>query len=267
MGHDSHSPPHRARKRFGQNFLHDPGIIGRIIASINPKPGDNLIEIGPGQGAITFPLLNLCQAMQVVELDRDLIAILNETKPADTTLTIHNQDALKTDFCQLAGERPARVIGNLPYNISTPLLFHLLTQAQCIEDMHFMLQKEVVDRMAAGPGDNNYGRLSVMLQYHCDVESLFTIGPGAFNPAPKVDSAFVRLIPHAQPPVTINSYRNFEALVKQAFSQRRKTLRNNLKPLLSGDQIAALDIDPGIRAEQLSLAQFARLANQLPLQG
>jgi 16S rRNA (adenine1518-N6/adenine1519-N6)-dimethyltransferase len=254
---------HRARKRFGQNFLHDPGIITRIVNAINPGPHDNLIEIGPGQGAITFPLLAICKKIQAVELDRDLIALLESNKPTDTELTIHSQDALKTDFCALAGDRPARIVGNLPYNISTPLLFHLLTQSNCIQDMHFMLQKEVVERMAATAGGNNYGRLSVMLQYHCDVEPLFTIGPGAFNPPPKVDSAFVRLIPHKQPPVTINSYDSFATLVKQAFAQRRKTLRNNLKPLLNDEQIVAAAIDPGIRAERLSLQDFARLANLL----
>jgi len=198
-----------------------------------------------------------------VELDRDLIAFLGKAKPAGSELIIHNQDALKTDFCALAGDHLVRILGNLPYNISTPLLFHLLTQKHCIQDMHFMLQKEVVERMAAAPGSSSYGRLSVMIQFHCRVEPLFIIGPDAFRPAPKVDSAVVRLTPHATPPVAVNDEQVFSDLVRQAFSQRRKTLRNNLKNLLDADAIQVLGIDPGIRAERLALNDFARLANRL----
>ena len=192
---------HKARKRFGQNFLHDPGIIRRIVSSINPRPGDRLVEIGPGQGAITRELLQAAGHLDAIELDRDLIAPLAQSCGELGQLQIHCADALKFDFRGLADKgHKLRVVGNLPYNISTPLLFHLLEQADCIEDMHFMLQKEVVDRMAAQPGGKAYGKLSVMLQVQCEITPLFIIGPGAFKPAPKVDSALVRLQPHREPP-------------------------------------------------------------------
>ncbi|MES9824583.1 MAG: 16S rRNA (adenine(1518)-N(6)/adenine(1519)-N(6))-dimethyltransferase RsmA [Candidatus Thiodiazotropha endolucinida] len=256
-------PTHRARKRFGQNFLHDPGIIQRIVQAINPQPGDNLVEIGPGQGAITTELLPPIGRMQAIELDRDLVGPLAERCASLGELRIHNTDALKFDFTQLAeAERPLRVVGNLPYNISTPLLFHLLDQADQIRDMHFMLQKEVVDRMAAKPGSKTYGRLTVMLQARAEVTSLFNIGPGAFNPPPKVESAFVRLLPLKPPPYQIDDWDRFSRLVNQAFSQRRKTLRNSLGKLLTADAITAAGIDPGNRAEQLSVAEFVNLANQ-----
>ncbi|MBW9264442.1 MAG: 16S rRNA (adenine(1518)-N(6)/adenine(1519)-N(6))-dimethyltransferase RsmA [Candidatus Thiodiazotropha sp. (ex. Lucinisca nassula)] len=256
-------PTHRARKRFGQNFLHNPGIIQRIVQAIDPQPGDNLVEIGPGQGAITTELLPLIGRMQAIELDRDLVGPLAERCASLGELQIHNTDALKFDFTQLAeAERPLRVVGNLPYNISTPLLFHLLDQADQIRDMHFMLQKEVVDRMAAKPGSKTYGRLTVMLQARAEVTSLFSIGPGAFNPPPKVESAFVRLLPLKPPPYQIDDWDRFSRLVSQAFSQRRKTLRNSLGKLLTADAITAAGIDPGNRAEQLSVAEFANLANQ-----
>ncbi|MEW8016988.1 MAG: 16S rRNA (adenine(1518)-N(6)/adenine(1519)-N(6))-dimethyltransferase RsmA, partial [Candidatus Thiodiazotropha endolucinida] len=251
------------RKRFGQNFLHDPGIIQRIVQAIDPQPGDNLVEIGPGQGAITTELLSLIGRMQAIELDRDLVGPLAERCASLGELQIHNTDALKFDFTQLAvAERPLRVVGNLPYNISTPLLFHLLDQADQIRDMHFMLQKEVVDRMAAKPGSKTYGRLTVMLQARAEVTSLFNIGPGAFNPPPKVESAFVRLLPLKQSPYQIDDWDRFSRLVSQAFSQRRKTLRNSLGKLLTADAITAAGIDPGNRAEQLSVAEFVNLANQ-----
>ncbi|MEW8141468.1 MAG: 16S rRNA (adenine(1518)-N(6)/adenine(1519)-N(6))-dimethyltransferase RsmA [Candidatus Thiodiazotropha endolucinida] len=254
---------HRPRKRFGQNFLHDPGIIQRIVQAIDPQPGDNLVEIGPGQGAITTELLSLIGRMQAIELDRDLVGPLAERCASLGELQIHNTDALKFDFTQLAvAERPLRVVGNLPYNISTPLLFHLLDQADQIRDMHFMLQKEVVDRMAAKPGSKTYGRLTVMLQARAEVTSLFNIGPGAFNPPPKVESAFVRLLPLKQSPYQIDDWDRFSRLVSQAFSQRRKTLRNSLGKLLTADAITAAGIDPGNRAEQLSVAEFVNLANQ-----
>lgn len=254
---------HIPRKRFGQNFLHDANIIRKILAAIAPQPGQDLLEIGPGQGAITLPLLERCGRLQAVELDRDLLAPLAAAAAPLGEFTLHNRDALRTDFCALrAGEQRLRVIGNLPYNISTPLLFHLLDQADCIEDMHFMLQKEVVERMAAAPGTEHYGRLSVMLQYRCKVEPLFGIGPGAFRPAPKVESAFVRLLPYRTPPVAVRDTAVFARVVQLAFGQRRKTLRNTLKGILDATDFAALGIDPRVRAEQLDLATFARLADR-----
>ncbi|MFP5507292.1 MAG: 16S rRNA (adenine(1518)-N(6)/adenine(1519)-N(6))-dimethyltransferase RsmA [Gammaproteobacteria bacterium] len=254
---------HTPRKRFGQNFLHDQNVIRKILAAIQPQPGQDLIEIGPGQGAITLPLLQACGSLQAVELDRDLLQPLQAAAAHLGELILHNRDALRTDFCALRrGERRLRVVGNLPYNISTPLLFHLLDQADCIEDMHFMLQKEVVERMAAVPGSDAYGRLSVMLQYRCAVLPLFGIGPGAFRPPPKVESAFVRLVPHRTPPVPVQDEALFARVVQLAFGQRRKTLRNTLKGLLDDADFAAAGIDPQIRAEQLDLAAFARLADR-----
>ena len=253
---------HRPRKRFGQNFLHDPGVIGKIIAAIGPHPGENLVEIGPGQGAITLPLLAAAGELTVIELDRDLIEPLRTRCETAGKLNVFNVDALGFDFCQLANEKPARIVGNLPYNISTPILFHLLDHHGCIRDMHFMLQKEVVQRMAAGPGSKQYGRLSVMLQYRCRVTSLFAIGPGAFNPPPRVESAFVRLEPFDQLPVSVDSEAVFTKLVRQAFSQRRKTLRNALRDMLDADEISQLGIDPSVRAEMLTLRDFAALADR-----
>jgi 16S rRNA (adenine1518-N6/adenine1519-N6)-dimethyltransferase len=253
---------HRPRKRFGQNFLTDRNIVGKIVAAIAPRPGENLVEIGPGLGALTRPLLERARRLQVVELDRDLIPQLKENCRDAGELIVHSADALEFDFSTLARpDAPLRIAGNLPYNISTPLLFHLIEYISRIGDMHFMLQKEVVDRMAAAPDSPDYGRLSVMLQYHCRVEPLFTVPPGAFNPRPKVDSRIVRLRPHPVPPCAVACYADFTSLVKQAFAQRRKTLRNNLKPLLDADSIAALGIDPGTRAETLALTDFAKLAN------
>ena len=257
---------HRARKRFGQNFLHDPGVIWRIVQSINPQSGQRVVEIGPGQGAITFPLLQACGRLDVVELDRDLVAPLAHKAAGLGELVIHQADALRFDFSSLAQGGKLRVVGNLPYNISTPLLFHLLAQSSYIQDMHFMLQKEVVERMAAEPGGGNYGRLSVMIQYHCKVEQLFRIGPGAFRPAPKVDSAFVRLTPWIQPPASVDDYACFARLVRQAFAQRRKTLRNTLKGLLTEDEIRISGSDPSARPETISLQQYAALANRLAQQ-
>jgi 16S rRNA (adenine1518-N6/adenine1519-N6)-dimethyltransferase len=257
---------HRARKRFGQNFLHDPGVIQRIVHSISPQPGQRVVEIGPGQGAITLPLLQACGRLDVVELDRDLVQPLAQKASGLGTLVIHQADALRFDFSALAQGGKLRVVGNLPYNISTPLLFHLLAQSGYIQDMHFMLQKEVVQRMAAEPGNGDYGRLSVMIQYHCKVEELFRIGPGAFRPAPKVDSAFVRLTPWVQPPAGVDDYDCFGKLVKQAFAQRRKTLRNTLKGLLTDAEICASGSDPSVRPETLSLQQYAALSNRLAKQ-
>jgi 16S rRNA (adenine1518-N6/adenine1519-N6)-dimethyltransferase len=252
---------HQPRKRFGQNFLHNPIVIARILRAINPRAGEHLVEVGPGRGAITTELLKACGELDAVELDRDLIEPLARLCGPLGRLQIHGTDALTLDFCSLASDgRPLRVVGNLPYNISTPLLFHLLDQAHCIGDMHFMLQKEVVERMAALPGRKVYGRLSVMLQAFCDVEALFDIGPGAFTPAPKVHSSFVRLRPLAQPRVAIPDPARFALVVSRAFGQRRKTLRNALKGLLDEAAMEEAGVDPGDRAERLDVAAFAALA-------
>ncbi len=252
---------HQARKRFGQHFLHDRNVIGRIVAALAPKDGELIVEIGPGKGALTHVLLNQLTHLHAVEFDRDLVARLRAEIPAEH-VTLHQADALKFDFCQLATNgRKLRVIGNLPYNISTPLLFHLLEQASCIQDMLFMLQKEVVQRLGAAPGGKDYGRLSVMIQYRCAVEKLFNVAPGAFTPAPRVDSSIVRLVPHARPPVTVNDTEQFAHLVKAAFTSRRKVLRNTLKGVVTPETMAALGIDAGRRAETLSLAEFAVLSN------
>jgi 16S rRNA (adenine1518-N6/adenine1519-N6)-dimethyltransferase len=259
---------HRPRKRFGQNFLHDPQVIARIVAAVNPQPDDHLVEVGPGQGAVTVPLLQAAGRMDAVELDRDLIEPLLRQCAAAGELTIHQGDALKFDFCSLARDgRPLRLVGNLPYNISTPLLFHFLDQARCITDMHFMLQKEVVDRMGAGPGSKTYGRLSVMVQSRCRVMPLFDIGPGAFNPPPKVESAVVWLAPYAEPPTHIRDRARFEQIVAAAFAQRRKTLRNALRDLVSEDEMRHAGIQPAARAETLSPGDFARLANEACIDG
>ena len=249
------------KKRFGQHFLHDRNVIGRIVAALAPRPEDHVVEIGPGKGALTRELAKHLAHFDAVELDRDLLAHLQSLIPPGK-LALHNADALKFDFCGLmqAG-RKLRLVGNLPYNISTPLLFHLLDQAGCIEDMLFMLQKEVVDRMCAAPGGKVYGRLSVMIQYRCAVEKLFDVAPGAFTPPPKVDSSVTRLVPHATPPVTVKDEAQFSRVVRAAFASRRKTLRNNMKGLLSAEQMLTLGIDPIRRAETLSLAEFAALSN------
>jgi len=254
---------HRPRKRFGQNFLHDPVIIGKIVSAVHPGKEDLLFEIGPGQGAITAPMLAAAGTLSVVELDRDLIEPLKVRCAELGTLAVYNADALNFDFCSHANGSPLRVIGNLPYNISTPLLFHLLEQHRCIKDMHFMLQKEVVERMAAGPGSRQYGRLSIMLQYRCRVTPLFTIGPEAFDPPPKVESAFVRLEPFDRPPVQVADEVLFEKLVRQAFSQRRKTLRNTLRDMVDAGVMIELGIDPSARAETLAIKDFAVLANHI----
>ena len=256
---------HKARKRFGQNFLHDQRIIDRIVASIAPKPEQRLVEIGPGRGALTEPLLAATDGeLDIIELDRDLIPILRAQFFDAKNLRIHEADALRYDYGQLVtDERKLRLVGNLPYNISTPLMFHLLNWAGQIHDMHFMLQKEVVERLCAAPGDNAYGRLGIMMQYHCEARYLFTVPPGAFQPAPKVESAIVRLTPRAEPRVAADDVDLLATVVRTAFNQRRKTLRNNLKPLLSGDALEALGINPGERAENLAIADFVHIANAL----
>ncbi|AHF04538.1 16S rRNA methyltransferase [Marichromatium purpuratum 984] len=254
--------PHQPRKRFGQNFLHDQGVIARIHAAIAARPGERLVEIGPGQGAITAGLLEAVGELDVVELDRDLIEPLRARLGGRGTLRIHNVDALKFDLCALrqGPEERVRVVGNLPYNISTPLLFHFLAQSRCLADLHLMLQKEVVDRMVAEPGSKIYGRLSVMVQTQCRARSLLRIGPGAFNPAPKVDSAVVRLEPVAER-YPLADPEHHARIVAAAFGQRRKTLRNSLSGLVTPEQFARAGIDPVRRAETLSVTEYATLAN------
>jgi len=254
---------HRARKRFGQNFLSDPGIIQRIIQSINPKPGQRLIEIGPGLGALTCPVLNLVGEMDVIELDRDIIPKLQLNCGLDAVqnnrLRIHNVDVLNFNFSDLKYEEPLRIIGNLPYNISTPIIFHLVEYSGIIQDMYFMLQKEVVQRLAAKPDTSNYSRLSVMAQYYFQVNALFLVPPESFQPVPKVESAIVRLIPHKEKPVKVDNEQAFASLVNQAFSQRRKTLRNVLKDICSAQQLESIGIDPSSRAQTLTLQQFSNI--------
>jgi 16S rRNA (adenine1518-N6/adenine1519-N6)-dimethyltransferase len=251
------------KKQLGQHFLHDRNVIEKIVLAVNPKPGDNLVEIGPGQGAITFPLLRKHGSLTVIEFDRDLITPLSEAALGIGELTIVHKDVLKVDFGKLAGEGRVRLVGNLPYNISTPILFHVLEHAEAIVDMHFMLQKEVVERMAAAPGSKVYGRLSVMLQAICEVEPLFEIGPAAFRPPPKVDSAVVRLRPKARDSIGITDPALFERLVRDAFGQRRKTLRNAVQAVCSAEQISAAGLRPQLRAEQLAVGEFIKLANFL----
>lgn len=252
---------HRARKRFGQNFLQDTLIIDRIVRSIAPQSDDNIVEIGPGQGAITAPLLDACPKLNVVEIDNDLIPILLAQFAKYKDFKIFKEDALKFDFQQLAQEKPLRIVGNLPYNISTPLIFHLLSFYQNIADMHFMLQKEVVERLAAKASSKHYGRLSVMVQYYCDVEHLFDVPPESFHPQPKVNSAIVRLSPHRTLPEPADDVELLSKLVNTCFQQRRKTLRNSLKQLLSNEQIEALPIDTKLRPENLSLKDYVTLSN------
>lgn len=251
---------HVAKKRFGQNFLTDQGIITSLVDAIAPQADDLMVEIGPGLGALTQPLLKKLKHLHVVELDRDIVSWM-QNHYASNSIAIHNVDALKFDFASLGTK--LRVVGNLPYNISTPILFHLLDNVQHIIDMHFMLQKEVVERMVAAPSTPAYGRLSVMLQYHLQMEYLFTVPPEAFVPAPKVESAFVRAIPHRSLPHPAKDPQLLAKVVTSAFGQRRKTLRNTLKGLLSDEGFSLLGIDPQLRAENLSLAEFVAIANHL----
>jgi len=252
---------HRARKRFGQNFLSDPSVIHRIIQSINPKSGQRIIEIGPGLGALTCPILKMVGEMDVIELDRDIVPKLQLNCGLDAVqnnkLRIHNIDVLQFDFADLKYDEPLRIIGNLPYNISTPIIFHLVEHSQMIQDMYFMLQKEVVLRLAAKPDTSNYSRLSVMAQYHFKVDALFLVPPESFDPIPKVESAIVRLIPHKDKSIKVDDEKAFAKLVTQAFSQRRKTLRNVLKDICSAEQLESIGISPSSRAQSLSLQQFA----------
>jgi len=251
---------HRARKRFGQNFLVDGTYIDRILDAVRPAAGQRIVEIGPGQAALTRPLAASGARLQLLEIDRDLAVTLRERFASADNVSVHEGDALDVDFAALTGGERCRLVGNLPYNISTPLLFHVLRWSRLIEDMHFMLQKEVVDRIAAMPGGKTWGRLSVMIRYHCQVSPLFEVPPGAFRPAPRVTSAVVRLVPRDEPPVRIRDFARFDHLVATAFAQRRKTLRNSLRGLLDAAAIEAAGVDPGARPETLGLEQFAALA-------
>ena len=250
-----------AKKRFGQHFLHDQAVLERIVRTVNPKPDDVLVEIGPGRGALSCLLLPKLERLRVVEIDRDVVGALRAACSQSDRLEIHMGDALAFDFAQFASaDRPLRLVGNLPYNISTPLLFHLLGIADQVRDMHFMLQKEVVDRICAEPGSDDYGRLTVSMAARAQSVSLFDVGPEAFHPPPKVDSAVVRIRPCAAP-FPLSDIGAYDRLVAAAFNQRRKTLSNGLKGLLTAAQIEAVGIAPGIRAEQLAPAEFARLAD------
>lgn len=262
MTEQRHYP--KARKRFGQNFLHDDAVIADIVAAISPQPDQHLVEIGPGRGAITAPLLAECGWLDVIELDRDLVPILAKQFSAKKHLRIHEADALQFDFRSLEkSTEKLRVIGNLPYNITTPLLFHLLEQASVIEDMCFMLQREVVERICAAPGGKNYGRLSIMIQYQCFVEQLFIVPPTAFDPPPKVESAIIYLQPR---PTFLGgevSLKTLGDLVTKAFSQRRKTIANTLKNSISMAILQSQGIDPGQRPETLSVEQYVALARAI----
>ena len=260
-------PEHKARKRFGQNFLHDPVVIERIVKAIRPQAGEILIEIGPGLGAITEPVAERTDRLTVIELDRDLAARLEQHPTLSDKLTIIQTDAMKFDFASLAQPgRKMKIFGNLPYNISTPLLFHLFNFCPLIENMHFMLQKEVVQRMTAAPGSKAFGRLTVMTQYYCEALPVVEVGPGAFKPAPKVDSAVVRLLPRNRPEAEQVPVHLLNQVCLEAFNQRRKTLRNCLGNLATAEQLEALGLDPGQRPEQLSVDDFIRIGRWLATQ-
>ena len=246
------------RKRFGQNFLEDAGVVAHIMAAIRPQSGHRFVEIGPGLGALTLPLLQRLEHLDVIEIDRDIVADLRARHGPDR-LTIHDGDALKFDFVAMGQD--LRVVGNLPYNISTPLLFHITSQAGAVRDAHFMLQREVVERMSAQPGTSEYGRLSVMLQYRWSIESLFDVPPTAFRPVPKVWSSVVRMIPHRVLPNAAHDEKLLAEVVMRAFGQRRKTLRNTFREMLLSSDFEQLGIDPVARGETLSVADFVRIAN------
>ncbi|HEX4480912.1 MAG TPA: 16S rRNA (adenine(1518)-N(6)/adenine(1519)-N(6))-dimethyltransferase RsmA [Rudaea sp.] len=257
------SDAHVPRKRFGQHFLHDAGILKRIVECISPKPDERVVEIGPGEGALTLPLLRAAGKLTAIELDRDLIEPLRQKARGVGELEIISADVLTVDFSALSDGRPLRIVGNLPYNISTPILFHCLDYAAAISDMHFMLQKEVVDRMAAAPGSKVYGRLSVMLQFRCSVEPLLHVPPTAFRPPPKVDSAVVRLVPHATATLPDIDAKLLGTVVRAAFGQRRKTLSNALRDVATSADIEAAGIDPRARAEQIPVEGFVNLVRHL----
>ncbi|AJZ88147.1 16S rRNA (adenine(1518)-N(6)/adenine(1519)-N(6))-dimethyltransferase RsmA [Cedecea neteri] len=256
---------HLARKRFGQNFLNDQFVIDSIVSAINPQPGQAMVEIGPGLGALTEPVGERMDKLTVIELDRDLAARLQTHPFLAPKLTIYQQDAMTMDFGDLSQKigQPLRVFGNLPYNISTPLMFHLFSYTDAIADMHFMLQKEVVNRLVAGPNSKAYGRLSVMAQYYCNVIPVLEVPPTAFTPAPKVDSAVVRLVPHATLPHPVKDLRVLSRITTEAFNKRRKTIRNSLGHLFSAEVLAELGVDATLRAENISVEQYCKLANYL----
>ena len=257
---------HRPRKRFSQNFLIDEDVVRRMVAVIRPQPGQFLVEIGPGLGVLTRPLLQRAESLDVVEIDSDLVVRLAERLQPSRGLRIHHADALRFDYAALWAAQAAprlRVVGNIPYHITSPLLFHLLSQCHAIQDMHLMLQQEVAERIVSLPGQRTYGRLSVMIQYRCRADKLFVVHPRSFRPAPRVTSAVVRLVTRSQPAVAVTDPLGFEQLVARAFSQRRKTIRNCLKGMLDADGIRAAGVDAGARPETLDLAQFAALAEQV----
>ena len=249
---------HRPRKRFSQNFLIDEGVISAIVSAVAPRAGDTMIEIGPGLAALTRPLAQVVQPLHVVEIDRDIVARLRSTFPPES-LVIHEGDALELDFAALGPE--LRVVGNLPYHISTPILFHLAEATRALRDVHVMLQAEVVERIVALPGASAYGRPSVMLQYHFDIEKVLEVPPSAFEPPPKVDSTVARMIPRDASAPRARDEKLLEETVAKAFSQRRKTLRNTLGSILSPSDFSALEIDPQARAQTLSVDDFVRIAN------
>ncbi|MDD5299377.1 MAG: 16S rRNA (adenine(1518)-N(6)/adenine(1519)-N(6))-dimethyltransferase RsmA [Gallionella sp.] len=255
---------HKAKKKFGQNFLVDEQVVADIIGAIRPEAEDHMVEIGPGLGALTRPLLKRLNHLHVVEIDRDIIARLEHDYPQDnpeSKLTIHAGDALEFDIATLPA--PLRIVGNLPYNISSPLLFHFATYAGRIRDMHFMLQNEVVERMVAAHSTPEYGRLSVMLQYRFNMEKLLDVPPESFRPAPKVNSAIVRMVPLPAGEIQVRDEKLFSAIVGAAFGQRRKTLRNTLRNYLNETDFAQLGINAQLRAENLGVAEFTKIANYL----
>lgn len=256
---------HRPRKRFGQHFLHDKGVIERIVQAINPQVTDTIVEIGPGEGVLTHRLAPLCKQLHALEIDRDLASNLVKFYEQDSHVQIHLGDALKVDICSLTPPgTKVRLVGNLPYNVSTPLLFHFMRHIDCIRDMHFMLQKEVVDRIAATPGNKSYGRLSIMMQMLCEADSLFDIGPGAFRPPPKVWSAVVRLQPRPKPLISRDKIPALEKFGQRLFSQRRKTLRKILQGSITVDTLESIGIDSSRRPETLTLAEIVALLDRLP---
>ena len=257
-----------AKKHLGQNFLHDRGVIDKIVLAVDPQAGDRIVEIGPGQGALTFPLLRRHGELTAIEFDRDLHAPLQAAAREHGRLHLIEGDVLGVDFSALAAASgdatgQIRLVGNLPYNLSSPILFHALDHAPAVRDMHFMLQKEVVERMASGPGCKVYGRLSVMLQAYCTVTPLFIVPPGAFRPAPKVESAVVRMVPKPADGIDVQDRRLFANVVRAAFGQRRKTLRNALNGVADTSQIEAAGLRADARAEQVEVGGFVRLANML----
>lgn len=254
---------HFARKRFGQNFLNDENVIENIVAAIQPKKDQALVEIGPGLAALTLPVSQYVDHLTVIEIDRDLATRLLENPFLKDKINVIQQDAMTVDFTALANQmnQPLRVFGNLPYNISTPLMFHLFQFTHAISDMHFMLQKEVVNRLVAAPNSKAYGRLSVMAQYYCQIIPVLEVPPYAFKPAPKVDSAVVKLIPHKSLPHLVNDVRALSRITTEAFNQRRKTIRNSLSNIFSAESLTNLGIDLDARAENLSVQQYCQLAN------